>query len=74
METIKVSITLPVEVAEILSKVPDKSKFVAEAIKEYHLKKQKKVLFQKLKEGYIRSKTEDKEICKEWETTTGDGV
>ena len=74
MGTVRLNITLPAEVAEILNNVTNKSKFIAEAVKDYYYRKQREKLLQELKEGYINTKNEDKEISKDWETTIDDGI
>jgi metal-responsive CopG/Arc/MetJ family transcriptional regulator len=74
MGAVRLNITLSEDVAEILNKVSNKSKFIAEAVRDYHHRKQKEKLIQELKEGYANTRTEDREVSKDWETTVDDGI
>jgi hypothetical protein len=38
------------------------------------IKAKKRELIEELKEGYIMSREEDKQISKDWEATIGDGI
>lgn len=74
MNTVRMNITLPSEIAEMLKDVKNKSSFIAEAIKERIEKEKKENLIRELTEGYKASKTEDRELVDDWDTTTGDGI
>ncbi len=74
MSTVRLNITLPLDVAEILKNVKNKSAFIAEAVREYKKQKDKEKLLNELKEGYKATKEEDKKLYKEWESTVGDGI
>jgi hypothetical protein len=74
MNTVRLNITLPLDAAEILKNVKNKSAFIAEAIREYKRQKDKEKLVNELREGYIATKEEDSKIYKEWENTIGDGI
>jgi len=74
MGTVRLNITLPAEVAKILNNVTNKSRFIAEAVKDYYYRKQKEKLIQELKEGYISTKDEDREISEDWEMAIDDGI
>lgn len=74
MNTIRLNVTLPEEVAKILKGKKSKSSYIAEALREKaeHEKKQK--LIEELKEGYQATISEDQEIDKEWESTLEDEI
>ncbi len=74
MNTVRVNITLPLEIAELLKDVKNKSSFIAEAIRERIEKERKAYLIRELAEGYKVRKIEDKELADEWDTTSGDGI
>jgi metal-responsive CopG/Arc/MetJ family transcriptional regulator len=74
MNTVRVNITLPSEIAELLKDVKNKSSFIAEAIRERVEKDRKAYLIRELAEGYKVRKIEDKELAEEWDMTSGDGI
>ena len=74
MNTVRVNITLPLEVAEMLKNVKNKSSFITEAIRERVEREKKANLIKELSEGYKVRKKEDTEISLEWDTTSGDGI
>jgi metal-responsive CopG/Arc/MetJ family transcriptional regulator len=74
MNTVRVNITLPLEIAEMLRNVKNKSSFIAEAIRERIEREQKATLIRELSEGYKARQKEDKELALEWGMTSGDGI
>jgi len=74
MNTVRINITLPLEIAEMLRNVKNKSGFIAEAIRERIEREEKANLIRELSEGYKARKKEDKELALEWSTTSGDGI
>ncbi|MBU3966615.1 MAG: hypothetical protein KKG76_04445 [Euryarchaeota archaeon] len=74
MNTVRVNITLPIDIAEMLKNVKNKSSFIAEAIRERIEREEKANLIRELSEGYKVRKKEDKEISLEWDTTSGEGI
>jgi metal-responsive CopG/Arc/MetJ family transcriptional regulator len=74
MNTVRINITLPLEIAEILKNVKNKSSFIAEAVRERIEREEKANLIKELSEGYKVRKKEDTEISLEWDTTSGDGI
>jgi metal-responsive CopG/Arc/MetJ family transcriptional regulator len=74
MNTVRVNITLPLEIAEMLRNVNNKSSFIAEAIRERIEREEKANLIRELSEGYKARKKEDKELALEWSMTSGDGI
>ncbi len=74
MNTVRVNITLPLEIAEMLKNVKNKSSFIAEAIRDRVEREEKANLIKELSEGYKVRKKEDKELSLDWDTTSGDGI
>jgi len=74
MNTVRMNITLPSEIAELLKSVKNKSNFIAEAVKERIEREERNQLIKELKEGYRIRKSEDNLLALEWDMTTGDGI
>ncbi len=74
MNTKRFNITLPLDVANDIQDIKNKSVFISNAIKEYLEKEKKQKLAKLLQEGYIATKKEDKKITAEWEHTISDGI
>lgn len=74
MNTVRINITLPLEIADMLKDVKNKSSFIAEAIRERIERDEKNHLIKELAEGYRVRKSEDKELVLDWDTTSGDGI
>lgn len=63
----RLNITLPDEIAKQLSEKHNKSRFIAEALKEKFEKEKRKKIERLLREGYKASSKEDKELNEDWE-------
>jgi metal-responsive CopG/Arc/MetJ family transcriptional regulator len=74
MNTVRVNITLPMEIAQMLRNVKNKSAFIAEAIRERIEREEKANLIKELAEGYKIRRKEDNELSLDWDTTSGDGI
>ena len=74
MNTVRINITLPFEIAQMLENVKNKSAFIAEAIKERIEREEKATLVREMSEGYKARKKEDRELSLDWDTTSGDGL
>jgi len=74
MNTVRINITLPLEIAEMLKNVKNKSNFISEAIRERIERENRTNLIRELSEGYKIRKKEEKEISLDWDTTSGDGI
>jgi len=73
MNTARLNITLPEDVAQLLSKVKNKSAYIAEAIREKKLLEEKVKMRKQLEAAYKLVAKEDYETYKEWEDTLKDG-
>jgi hypothetical protein len=74
MNTVRMNVTLPSEIAEMLKSVKNKSSFITEAIRERIEREEKASLVKELTEGYKVRKSEDLQITLEWDTASGDGI
>jgi len=70
---VRLNITLPEEIAKKLAKQSNKSRFIAEALKEKMERDRKRELEGKLLEGYRASVQNDAEIQDDWEKTDIEG-
>ncbi len=66
----RLNITLPEEINEQIKNLPNKSRFIAEALKEKLERIEREKLDRLLVEGYKATKEEDKRIDREWEKIT----
>ena len=66
----RLNITLPDEVIREIKDLPNKSRFIAEALKEKLERIEREKLDRLLVEGYKATKEEEKRIDKEWEKIT----
>jgi metal-responsive CopG/Arc/MetJ family transcriptional regulator len=69
----RLNITLPEEINEQIKNLPNKSRFIAEALKEKLERIERERLDRLLVEGYKATKKEDKRIDREWEKITLEG-
>ncbi|MCM8829886.1 MAG: hypothetical protein NC824_02685, partial [Candidatus Omnitrophica bacterium] len=58
----RLNITLPEEISHHLEGLPNKSRFISEAVKEKLMKEKKKKLDKLLKEGYQTERKENKKL------------
>ena len=69
----RLNITIPESVAKKMDKIPNKSRFIAEAVEERLRRMEKEKLAKLLVEGYKATKEEDRAVSKEWEKATLEG-
>ena len=67
MRMIRLNITLPVDLIEQIRKEKNKSRFIAEALREKINRDKRKETERLMKEGYSASSREDKKLTSEWE-------
>ena len=70
---VRLNITLPDDVGKHLEKVPNKSKFIAEAVREKFNYQQRETLNIELAEGYAKYGKETNQVEEDWKTTLLDG-
>ncbi len=64
---VRMNITIPDEVAKELRRVKNKSRFIAETLRDKFKAEKRKKMEKILVEGYKQSAKEDQKINKEWE-------
>jgi len=69
----RLNITIPDEIIEEIEDIPNKSQFIAAALKEKIEMIKKKELDNLLIEGYKATRNEDKKINDDWERVTIEG-
>ncbi len=69
----RLNITLPEELTREIENISNKSRFIAEALKEKLTKIKKEKLNKLLTEGYKATKEEDKKINEAWENISLEG-
>ncbi len=74
MNTARLNVTLPEDVARILSGVKNKSAYIAEAIRERRQIEEKEKMRKKIEAAYREASKEDYETYQEWEDTLKDGL
>ena len=74
MNTARLNITLPEDVAKILAGVRNKSAYIADAIRQKKKMEDKEELKRTLEAAYKEAVHEDYETYKEWEDTLKDGL
>jgi hypothetical protein len=74
MHTVRLNVTLPEDVGEILSEVKNKSAYIADAIREKKRLEEKKKLRRELAAAYKQAANEEYATYKEWEDTLKDGL
>ncbi len=66
----RLNITIPDDLGQDLETIPNKSRFIAEALKEKLEREKREKLEELLIEGYKATKKEDKKLNREWEAIT----
>lgn len=69
----RLNITIPDDLIKDLETIPNKSRFISDALKEKLEREKKKKLEELLIEGYKETKKEDKNLNKEWGAITIEG-
>ncbi len=64
---IRLNITLPEEIVKQLEVKKNKSRYIAEALREKIEREKRAKVEHLLKEGYIASSSEDKELSADWD-------
>lgn len=68
----RLNITLPEELERKLREVPNKSRFIAEALQEKMERMRKEKLDKLLVEGYRATQEEDRKISEAWKSASPD--
>lgn len=71
---VRMNIVLPEPLAEHLKTVPNKSRYIAEALEEKITRIRAEFLKEELAKAYAESAEEDLAECCEWDATINDGL
>ncbi len=74
MRTVRLNITLPQDVGDILAGVENKSAYIAEAVRDKKKMEEKEKIRKQLAAAYKEAVREDYEVYMEWEDTIEDGL
>ena len=74
MNTVRLNITVPGDVGEILAEIKNKSAYIADAVREKKLAEEKVKKRKELAAAYREAATEDYKTYGEWEDTLRDGL
>ena len=74
MHTVRLNITLPEDVGEMLAGIRNKSAYIADAVREKKRLEEKKKLRRELAAAYKRAAQEEYATYGEWEDTLKDGL
>jgi hypothetical protein len=74
MNTIRMNITVPIEIGKHLKGIKNVSAFISEALKEKFQRQEEEKKRKELDAAYRASAHEEKDLLKDWETTAGDGL
>ena len=69
---VRMNITIPDDVSKELRRVKNKSRFIAQTLREKFIIEQKKAMEKKLEESYKKSAQEDSTLVKDWDGVSGD--
>ena len=71
---VQMNISLPNDLARDLKRMKNRRRLITEALRERVHLERKKELKKLLVEGYKKSVEEDRELNKDWDAVTGDGL
>jgi hypothetical protein len=74
MNTIRINITVPIDIGRHLKGIKNVSAFISEALKEKFQRQEEEKKRKELEAAYRASAEEEKDLSKDWETTVGDGL
>ena len=71
---VRMNITIPDDVSKELRRVKNKSRFIAQTLREKFIPEHKKAMEKKLEESYKKSAQEDSALVKDWDAVSGDQI
>ncbi len=71
---VRMNITIPDDVSKELRHVKNKSRFIAQTLREKFVTEYKKAMEKKLEESYRKSAQEDSMLVKDWDAAAGDQI
>lgn len=72
MNTVRLNITLPKELGKELTRIANKSAFIAEALQEKLFRRNKERQLRELKEAYRQTNLEEAQLRKNWDQILAD--
>ena len=67
---VRLNITLPEEIIKLLEEKKNKSRYIADALREKSDREKKEKIERLMKEGYSSTSSEDKQLSIEWDKTS----
>jgi len=74
MNTLRLNITVPIDLGRQLKGMKNISAVIVEALREKLSQKARQEAVRKLQDAYRQSAAEEKRLEKDWDTTSGDGL
>ena len=74
MNTLRFNITLPIDIGRHLKGIKNVSAFISEALREKFQRQDQEKKTKELATAYRASAEEEKDLMKDWDTTSGDGL
>ncbi len=74
MNTLRMNITLPIELGRWLKSTKNASGFIAELLREKRQYEEKKKQIKVLEEAYKATAAEDARLAADWQSVSGDGL
>jgi metal-responsive CopG/Arc/MetJ family transcriptional regulator len=71
---VRINITMPEDIVKDLKRVKNKSRYIAEALREKFQVEKKKETERILAEAYKQAAQDERHLNKEWDNTVGDGI
>ncbi len=71
---VRLNITVPDDVGKELRRIKNKSRFIAQTLREKFIHERKKHTEKILENAYKKSSKEDTIVAKEWDSTINDGI
>ena len=71
---VRMNITIPDDVSKELGNVKNKSRFIAQTLREKFITERKIAIEKKLEESYKKSSQEDSMLIKDWDVVSGDQI
>jgi hypothetical protein len=71
---VRMNITIPDDVSKELQCVKNKSRFIAQILREKFITERKNMMDKKLEESYKKAAQEDSALVKDWDIVSGDMV
>ena len=68
------NITVPDDIGKELGRIKNKSRFIAQTLREKFMAERKKSTDSLLENAYKKAATEDRDLVQDWNGVSGDGI